>query len=1312
MSRRFRKLALAFGSLVLVILVSVAVISTPWVQRFIGRWAISQLEAATGARIEIRDFHFQPLILRFVFQGLVLHGKEPSSGPTLFSGETVVVQLSPRALLRRRLALRSLDWDGVEIHLLTFPDGSTNLPEPAAALQGPEGVAADLSIGRASLNRTKFFWDEERLRADVGAHDIAILARRVARGRYAGSLASQDVWFRNDTLRSPPASVNARFEISAAGLELNSLTWQGAGFRGNGQLTLKDWRSPRVTFSYQSEADGKELAHYLNLPHLRGGKFESRGQITYAKQDFEAQGRATVKQLAADFPLGTLSGISVTADYAGDRSRMRFPQITASGLGGKFQATGEISLQDSPWRFRFQSRIQGVDAQPILDRFHETRGAGGRVRVASEISGTVDMAWENRLDNFRGQFDLNLEAQPGGGTNAVPLVGNIQGVARLIPEPTLDVEDARFQTPASSLSGRGIVGQRQINLTLQATTKSLDEWRPVVESLAASAQPIPLKLDSQASFRGAISGPTSGPELRGRVDCGPFEYRGWKWDAFSADISATSDALAISNAGLDHRGSAVRVTGHLPLKAWAVDSSGPLSLSLFADQTRVEGLTSAVGMEIPLAGTINGSVELQGSPADFSGQGNLNLRNGSIAGEPFNSLSTDLRIEHSTWQFNTIKFAKGEGLAQGRAAFNLPARTFQADIQGAHFRLQDFRRLISVLGLNSPSDLQGDGSFDLHASGRTDDPTVDATASIRKVVARGIPVGDLQARIAWQAGQFKIDGKAAGAGGDLEFTGGGQSAGDWPLHLAGSYTSFRLEPWVRLFATPARASHISITGTVNANAPLKNLSQAELSMKVQNLEISYPKLKWNNAEPVNIHYSQRRLSATRFRLLGPATSLIVEGGIVFDRGGTLSLTLEGDTEATLLSLIDPALEASGKSTLKLRVAGSLGHPSLNGTLHVQDVSVGYGDLPLRITALDGEIRLEGDRASLRSLRGVSGGGTVKLDGFVSLAGVPRFNILANLNQVRLRYPSDFTSLLDGTLRLTGSPEQGQIGGELTVRQVFPTENFNWLTWVGETGGNVLSKGSAMASPFAPRVLLNVQLGSSPAVRFEARDLRLVADIDLRLQGTLANPVTVGTVQILSGEAVFRGNRYTVRRGDITMTNPFRTQPILALEAQTRVQRYDLVVSISGPFDRLKISYRSDPPLPAEDIVTLLAFGYAPQQEAMATGTTHPVATVGASALLSQALSTQVSSRIQRLFGVSRIKIDPNVGGVGTTGGARVTVEQQVAPELTLTYVTSTGPQQYRIIRLEWAVTDRISVIGERDQGGILGMEVRFQRRFK
>src|SRR5208282_1204992 len=301
----------------------------------------------------------------------------------------------------------------------------------------------------------------------------------------------------------------------------------------------------------------------------------------------------------------------------------------------------------------------------------------------------------------------------------------------------------------------------------------------------------------------------------------------------------------------------------------------------------------------------------------------------------------------------------------------------------------------------------------------------------------------------------------------------------------------------------------------------------------------------------------------------------------------------------------------------------------------------------------------------------------------------RFEVRADLSQVRMRYPPSFTSVFDGHLRLGGGVEQGQLTGDLVVHHMVLNENVNFISKIIESSNPMPEQPLGITSPIASKIRLNVRVTSAPPVQLQTPNLRVVGDIDLRLQGTVANPVQVGSIHLLSGESVFRGNRYTLTRGDMSMTNPFRTQAYLDLEAQTRVQSYDLTLDISGPLDRLKFTYRSDPPLATSDILSLLALGYVGQEEAFSTVGGSPTASIGASAILSEALSSQTTSRIQHLFGVSRIKIDPNVAVPGFGSGARVTVEQQVTADLTLTYVTDTSYSQYRIIQFEWNMSDRV-----------------------
>jgi len=353
------------------------------------------------------------------------------------------------------------------------------------------------------------------------------------------------------------------------------------------------------------------------------------------------------------------------------------------------------------------------------------------------------------------------------------------------------------------------------------------------------------------------------------------------------------------------------------------------------------------------------------------------------------------------------------------------------------------------------------------------------------------------------------------------------------------------------------------------------------------------------------------------------------------------------------------------------------------------------------------------------LRGVSGGGTVTLDGFATLSLTPRFDLRVGVDQVRVRYPLDFTSILSGTLRLEGTSDRSQLHGDLTLGQVLATENKPWLNQIMQPAAPFEVPAPSTVSPLANSIRLNIRVTSPTPVRLQVQDLRLTADADVRLEGSLANPVSVGAVHFLNGEAIVRGNRFTLTRGDISLTNPTRTQATLDLEAQTRVQQYDLTVDVSGPFGRLKMSYRSDPPLPTENVFSLLALGYAPQQQQGSTSglvssfaAGNPTQAVGESALLSQALSSQVGGRIQRLFGVSRIQIDPNVGLPGLSNGERVTIEQQVTKDLTLTYITNTASSQYQIIQFEYAIGENVSLLGVRDPNGIVGVELRFRKRFK
>jgi translocation and assembly module TamB len=167
-----------------------------------------------------------------------------------------------------------------------------------------------------------------------------------------------------------------------------------------------------------------------------------------------------------------------------------------------------------------------------------------------------------------------------------------------------------------------------------------------------------------------------------------------------------------------------------------------------------------------------------------------------------------------------------------------------------------------------------------------------------------------------------------------------------------------------------------------------------------------------------------------------------------------------------------------------------------------------------------------------------------------------------------------------------------------------------------------------------------------------------------------------------------------------------------MDVSTRKQKYDISLDFTGPMDKLRVNYRSDPPLPVPDIQLLLVLGRTPQGGS--TGAANPaLAQVGADTILANTNAATVNSRLGRFFGASRTTIDPQSGSPDVTNpSARVSLEQQVTPNVTLTYITNLNNAQEQIIQIEWIVNRRISVLATRDQNGLFGVDFKIRKQVR
>lgn len=90
----------------------------------------------------------------------------------------------------------------------------------------------------------------------------------------------------------------------------------------------------------------------------------------------------------------------------------------------------------------------------------------------------------------------------------------------------------------------------------------------------------------------------------------------------------------------------------------------------------------------------------------------------------------------------------------------------------------------------------------------------------------------------------------------------------------------------------------------------------------------------------------------------------------------------------------------------------------------------------------------------------------------------------------------------------------------------------------------------------------------------------------------------------------------------------------------------------------------------------------------------------------------MGSRVKRIFGLDRFRVDPFLVGNERDPATRVTFGQQVTKKLSITYSTNVSTNEQQVIFVEYYLNDFTTVIGSRDANGEFGLDIRFRKRLR
>lgn len=121
----------------------------------------------------------------------------------------------------------------------------------------------------------------------------------------------------------------------------------------------------------------------------------------------------------------------------------------------------------------------------------------------------------------------------------------------------------------------------------------------------------------------------------------------------------------------------------------------------------------------------------------------------------------------------------------------------------------------------------------------------------------------------------------------------------------------------------------------------------------------------------------------------------------------------------------------------------------------------------------------------------------------------------------------------------------------------------------------------------------------------------------------------------------------------------------------------------------------------------MAFGTTAEEAA----TTSTPTSLAAESILAQGVSSQVSSRLERLTGISQITLDPLVTNSAADPASQVAIQERVSGSLLVTFSTDVTSTQYQTVEVQYRAQQNLLISVIRDYNGGYALDVRIRKTF-
>lgn len=756
--------------------------------------------------------------------------------------------------------------------------------------------------------------------------------------------------------------------------------------------------------------------------------------------------------------------------------------------------------------------------------------------------------------------------------------------------------------------------------------------------------------------------------------------------------------LKISECKVKNRNSVFRIMGTAHVfdkKSEKLNGNPAFNLNITGDAILLEDFTKRLKGKVYITGNLEGTL------AQPRGTVTLHGKDFDLDGQKLNKINLTAFVDGEKIRFDPLQiFVTPAESIEGKGFISLQ-KEYDLSLTSKGISLHNIEKI------QKQKIADGTVLFDIAGHGTFDNPRLSGNIFINNVRIKGKSMEDFHVKVDLHDHVARLSGKSNF---DLN---GSFNLKTKKFSASAIFNETDLSAYCKIAGQPDISGKLS--GKIEASGNSQSIKTINADINVSELDLYYRETEFLNTRSLKLTVKDKEMSLPEsIIMLAPEGRITVSGKGNFD--GSAAFRAEGTIPLNIAGrFVEDIADINGNLSISSKVDGTFRHPKINADIELVKIGCTVPVLLQKLHDLNGKIRINPETITLDGIRGHMDKGSFDIAGRIQLREKyqpDKVSVKVDITAFPVQVPDTLDLLLNSQLQIEGTREKSIIKGEIILLEgtYYKDINLSLLKGIGQKEREEAPSQNEITHPFLKNTGFDISIKQRNHFLIDNNLADLEVNPDLRILGTINNPILRGRAAVQSGIIRYQGKTFAIKKGVINFLNPYKLDPTFDIQSEVKVREWLIFLEVSGTREQLSLKLTSDPPEEHGDILSLLLLGKTTRELIANEGGT----TESTEKMLAGLIASTFEDDIKEATGMDIFEVDSSgENNGGASNGVKVTIGKELSKRLTVKHSVESkeGEIGQRAIA-EYKFLENILARVFQDTQGIYGGELQFRLEFR